>query len=508
MRQAPPPGAPLVRRAPCARLGAGLAGRAPMSGRPRADRRAARGPAGRERCWAPCRPAIRGLAYDSRQVAPGELLRRASRAHAATGALRRPTRSAAARPRWSRAARRARGSRPACVLVAVRAPALAVLADAYFGHPSRALARGRDHRHERQDDDHVPGRRASCEPRAGRRGVIGTVDVPDRRASARRPSADDARGARAAGAARARWSSAGVRRVAMEVSSHALALHRVDGIEFDVAVFTNLTQDHLDFHGRMDAYRDAKARLFRAARRRRRGRRARGGQRRRSARGARAWRRRARAARRLDASVAARRRRSRPRQHELGHATASRCDVDDAGGSRRGSRSPLLGALQRRRTCSARSASALALGLDARRDRARRSRRVAGVPGRLERVDGRAGRSRGRRRLRAHARRARARAADGAPARARARLIVRLRLRRRSRPRQAAADGRRSAARLADRVVVTSATTRAARIPTPIIEEIVARHARGRPRPARREPDRRAAIARAIDAGASRATSC
>ena len=49
----------------------------------------------------------------------------------------------------------------------------------------------------------------------------------------------------------------------MEVSSHALALHRADGIEFDVAVFTNLTQDHLDFHVTLDAYRDAKARLFR-----------------------------------------------------------------------------------------------------------------------------------------------------------------------------------------------------------------------------------------------------
>jgi UDP-N-acetylmuramoyl-L-alanyl-D-glutamate--2,6-diaminopimelate ligase len=48
----------------------------------------------------------------------------------------------------------------------------------------------------------------------------------------------------------------------MEVSSHALALHRADGIEFDVAVFTNLTQDHLDFHGTLDAYRLAKARLF------------------------------------------------------------------------------------------------------------------------------------------------------------------------------------------------------------------------------------------------------
>src|SRR6185312_617834 len=48
----------------------------------------------------------------------------------------------------------------------------------------------------------------------------------------------------------------------MEVSSHALALGRVDGVEFDVAIFTNLTQDHLDFHQSMDQYRDAKAKLF------------------------------------------------------------------------------------------------------------------------------------------------------------------------------------------------------------------------------------------------------
>jgi UDP-N-acetylmuramoyl-L-alanyl-D-glutamate--2,6-diaminopimelate ligase len=48
----------------------------------------------------------------------------------------------------------------------------------------------------------------------------------------------------------------------MEVSSHALALHRVDGVGFDVAVFTNLTQDHLDFHGTMEGYATAKRRLF------------------------------------------------------------------------------------------------------------------------------------------------------------------------------------------------------------------------------------------------------
>jgi UDP-N-acetylmuramoyl-L-alanyl-D-glutamate--2,6-diaminopimelate ligase len=50
--------------------------------------------------------------------------------------------------------------------------------------------------------------------------------------------------------------------VAMEVSSHALDQHRVDGTRFAVAVFTNLSQDHLDFHGTMERYFHAKAALF------------------------------------------------------------------------------------------------------------------------------------------------------------------------------------------------------------------------------------------------------
>jgi UDP-N-acetylmuramoyl-L-alanyl-D-glutamate--2,6-diaminopimelate ligase len=51
---------------------------------------------------------------------------------------------------------------------------------------------------------------------------------------------------------------------AMEVSSHALDLHRTDAIRWAVAVFTNLTQDHLDFHGTMESYFQAKRRLFEA----------------------------------------------------------------------------------------------------------------------------------------------------------------------------------------------------------------------------------------------------
>ena len=56
----------------------------------------------------------------------------------------------------------------------------------------------------------------------------------------------------------------GVNVCVMEVSSHALALNRVDGCEFDVAVFTNLTQDHLDFHASMEDYLETKLKLFSA----------------------------------------------------------------------------------------------------------------------------------------------------------------------------------------------------------------------------------------------------
>ncbi|HWD38672.1 MAG TPA: UDP-N-acetylmuramoyl-L-alanyl-D-glutamate--2,6-diaminopimelate ligase [Fimbriimonas sp.] len=54
----------------------------------------------------------------------------------------------------------------------------------------------------------------------------------------------------------------GVQALAMEASSHALAQHRLDGVEFDCGILTNITQDHLDFHGTMESYAEAKHRLF------------------------------------------------------------------------------------------------------------------------------------------------------------------------------------------------------------------------------------------------------
>ena len=59
-----------------------------------------------------------------------------------------------------------------------------------------------------------------------------------------------------------RWSTRDVAACVMEVSSHALALRRVDGTAFAAGVFTNLTRDHLDYHGDMESYFAAKRRLF------------------------------------------------------------------------------------------------------------------------------------------------------------------------------------------------------------------------------------------------------
>ena len=60
----------------------------------------------------------------------------------------------------------------------------------------------------------------------------------------------------------ARMRDAGCKAAVMEVSSHAIAQDRVRGLEFDAAVFTNLTQDHLDFHGNLETYFETKASLF------------------------------------------------------------------------------------------------------------------------------------------------------------------------------------------------------------------------------------------------------
>jgi UDP-N-acetylmuramoyl-L-alanyl-D-glutamate--2,6-diaminopimelate ligase len=91
-------------------------------------------------------------------------------------------------------------------------------------------------------------------------GVIGTTGV--HLGDEHRPSVFTTPEAPELQALLAEMVARGVKAVAMEVSSHALVLRRAYGVDFDVVAFTNLSQDHLDFHGGMEAYLDAKRMLF------------------------------------------------------------------------------------------------------------------------------------------------------------------------------------------------------------------------------------------------------
>ena len=84
--------------------------------------------------------------------------------------------------------------------------------------------------------------------------MVGDEEIPTERTT---PESFDLQGLFA------RMRDAGCTHVVMEVSSHAVTLDRIGGTHFDIAAFTNLTEDHLDFHKTMDCYCDAKAELFR-----------------------------------------------------------------------------------------------------------------------------------------------------------------------------------------------------------------------------------------------------
>ncbi len=137
--------------------------------------------------------------------------------------------------------------------------ALAQLSGAFFGHPSRDVTLiGITGTNGKGTTAYLLEAALS---RAGHRvGVIGTLGVklgaqltPLERTT---PEAPDLQ------RILRQMADGGVRVVVMEVASHALALHRVAGCHFRGAVFTNLTQDHLDFHRTLEAYRSAKRTLF------------------------------------------------------------------------------------------------------------------------------------------------------------------------------------------------------------------------------------------------------
>ncbi len=91
-------------------------------------------------------------------------------------------------------------------------------------------------------------------------GVIGTIEY--RFANEHIKADNTTPGAIALAKLFGQMKEAGVNAVAMEVSSHAIDQKRIDGIAFDACLFTNLTQDHLDYHGTMKTYADAKYQLF------------------------------------------------------------------------------------------------------------------------------------------------------------------------------------------------------------------------------------------------------
>ena len=145
------------------------------------------------------------------------------------------------------------------VLVPSARVALARAAGAYYGHPSRRLTVvGITGTNGKTTTSYLV--EALLQARGLPTGVIGTIQYGfgERIFPAGQTTPD----ALALQAMLASMYEDGIRGVAMEVSSHALAQARVDELTFDVGVFTNLTQDHLDFHGTFDEYRRAKRRLF------------------------------------------------------------------------------------------------------------------------------------------------------------------------------------------------------------------------------------------------------
>ncbi|HEY4119854.1 MAG TPA: Mur ligase family protein, partial [Byssovorax sp.] len=203
--------------------------------------------------------AITGVHHDSRAVAPGDLFVARPGGHVdgarfvadaiAKGAV------AVLAPRG--AAIDAKGA--ALVEVDDVARGLAFAAAAVYGHPTFALeVVGVTGTNGKTTTTYLA--KAAIDACGGKTGLVGTLgyrfgdlDLPATHTS---PEADEL--ARVSAAMLAR----GATHLAMEVSSIALAAKRVEAVRFRVAAFTNLTQDHLDYHATMHAYGEAKARLF------------------------------------------------------------------------------------------------------------------------------------------------------------------------------------------------------------------------------------------------------
>ncbi len=206
---------------------------------------------------------VTGITHDSRAVRPGDLFAAlpGEHAHGAAYAEQALSRGAVAILTDEDGAEMVSGM-PVLLAEDPREAMGAVSAEIY-GHPARDLLLiGVTGTNGKSTTVHLleAGLRAAGHTTGiiGTTGVrIGDRAVPNERTT---PEATDLH------ALLAHMREEGVTAVAMEVSSHALVLGRVNGVVYDIAIFTQLSQDHLDFHGTMEDYFAAKASLFTPAR--------------------------------------------------------------------------------------------------------------------------------------------------------------------------------------------------------------------------------------------------
>ena len=204
---------------------------------------------------------VSGFTHDSRAVRPGDLYAAMPGAtvHGAAFCAQAAAAGAAAILTDAEGAERARATGLPVLIVPQVRPALGPVAARLYGEPSEHL--------QMLGVTGTNGKTTTCYlidgglRAAGRRtGLIGTVEtrIGDRVVKSVRttPEAPDLQ------ALLALMGEDGVKSVAMEVSSHALTYGRTLGIRYAVAAFTNLSQDHLDFHPTLEDYFEAKAKLF------------------------------------------------------------------------------------------------------------------------------------------------------------------------------------------------------------------------------------------------------
>jgi UDP-N-acetylmuramoyl-L-alanyl-D-glutamate--2,6-diaminopimelate ligase len=208
--------------------------------------------------------AVRGVQYDSRRVSAGDVFV-AMRGGTTDGnryidaALRSGAGAVVTDSAEMYAELRERQPELAVALVKHGRRGLAEVSAAVFGHPERALKlTGVTGTNGKTTTTFLLEQMLAS---VGRKSVlIGTIETHV--AGAVRPAEHTTPESRDVYALLAEGVRVGCTEAVMEMSSHALEQERVWGLPVDVAVFTNLTQDHLDYHGTMEAYARAKARLF------------------------------------------------------------------------------------------------------------------------------------------------------------------------------------------------------------------------------------------------------